>query len=255
MFKTTVGLLLALVSLPVLAQTQNFCQERAQPRFAQLHVAQEANRLSFVNGGGLMNGGVCWWHSRFTRNAAYVARFRPDLPKPSIPEAKRLIHAIRSGSAIVDVPGYSDLQTFSIDFQNEIQKKLEEWQTADGIGRGDWIRGLQGRTSENPAKLATMMDELYQRVMVKQELVYQKLQLPGITSHAWLVIHMVKEANGYLLTIADSNYLTLKTKRYTRGSTQMMYGNNGFVPYTEFSDELVNLEKVVSQACRRQQLY
>lgn len=250
--KTMIGLMFIFVSLSVFAIDEDFCAERSQPRFAQLHVADEANRLSFVNGGGLFNGGVCWWHSRFTRNAAYVARFQPFESKPSIAEAKRIIHAIRLGNQIVDVPGYSDLYTFSIDFKNEIQRKLEEWQTADGIGRGDWVRGLQGRTSERADKLATMMDELYQRVMVKHEVVYQKLQLPGITSHAWLVIYMVKEANGYLLTVSDSNFLTLKTRRYTRGSTQMMYGNKGFVPYIEFTDELQRLDQVVRYNCRRQ---
>ena len=246
MIKTVVGLLLSVLSLAVVADNEQFCSQRGQPRFAQSHVADEVNRLSFVNAGGLFNGGVCWWHSRFTRNAAYVANFQPHEAKPSLAQARRIIHAIRLGTAIVDVPGYSDLQTFSIDFHNEIQAKLNEWQVVEG----DWMRGLAGRTSEAPDRLASRMDELYQRVVVNQELVYQKLQLPGITSHAWLVIHMVRESNGYLLTVADSNSLTLNTRRYTRGSTQMMYGDKGFVPYIEFQDELRSLEQVVRNHCR-----
>lgn len=248
LIKTMVGLALTFISLSAFSQERaEFCSGRSEARFGQLQIANEVNRLSFVNSGGLLNGGVCWWHSRFTRNAAYVARFLPHEARPSIAQVKKIIHAIRLGTAIVDVPGYSDLQTFSIDFKNEIQKKLNEWQVAEA----DWVRGLQGRTSENPDKLATMMDELYQRVMVKKEVVYQKLQLPGITSHAWLVIYMVKETNGYLLTVADSNFLSLKTRRYTRGSTQMMYGDKGFVPYIEFTEESDQLQRVVQSYCQR----
>lgn len=253
MLKTMIGLIFITISFNVFASAQDYCSERSNPRFAQTHVSDEANRLSFKNGGGLLNGGVCWWHSRFTRNAAYVARFRPYESKPSISEAKKIIHNIRLGNQVVDVPGYSDLYTFSIDFKEEIQGKLEEWQTADGIGRSGWIRGLQGRTTLRADKLATMMDELYQRVMVKHEVVYQKLQLPGITAHAWLVINMVKESNGYLLTVADSNYLTLRTHRYNRGSTHMLYGSKKFVPYTEFTNELQRIEEVVQNNCRRRQ--
>lgn len=246
MLKTMVGLCLAWVSFSISADTQVFCSERSQAGFGQQHVAQESNRLSFKNSGGLFNGGVCWWHSRFTRNAAYVANFLPHEAKPSRSDARRIIQAIRQGAAIVNVPGYSDLQTFSIDFQAEIQAALNQWQ----VSEGDWMRGLRGRPSEAADRLAARMDELYGLVMGQRELVYQKLQLPGITAHAWLVVHMEKEANGYLLTVADSNYLTLKKFRYTRGSTQMMYGSNGFVPYTEFQDELARLKRVVQNHCR-----
>lgn len=248
--KMVLALLGLVMTLSAWADKDQFCSDRGVQRFGQLYLAQEANRLSFTNEGGIANGGVCWWHSRFTRNAAYVAHYRPELPRPSIQEAQRIIRAIRRGNALVNVPGYSDLHTFSIDFRQEIQKQLNQWQAEEGILNAGWIRGLQGRTSLPADKLATMMDELYQRVVVKHEPVYQKLQLPGIQSHAWIVIWMEKDAQGYILTVVDSNFLTLKTRRYTRGSTQMMYGNDGFVPYIEYTDELQRLENVVQAACR-----
>lgn len=251
MKKTMLGLtVLCLWSLTASIYAADFCGDRSEPSFAQERLKVVENQLSFLNAGGLANGGVCWWHSRFTRNASLVARFRPDLPRPSLGQARKLIHAIRLGKSIVDVPGYSDLETFSVDFQQAIQTKLEEWQAADGFWRGAWQTGLEGTTRVPAAKLSSMMDQLYARVRAKQ-VVYQKLQLPGIVSHAWLVLGMTKEVDGYTLFVHDSNYHGVRAHRYRLGMTNLLYGSDPFVPYTEQTEELSALENVVRAFCTR----
>ncbi len=230
------------------ADDVSFCDARRQADFGQTHLMQIENNLGFRNRGGLANGGVCWWHSRFTRNAAYVAQFRPDLAKPSRGEALNLIHAIRLGQRVVMVPGYSDLQTFAVDFEDEIQKKLEAWQRYDGFSRGQWRRGLAGRSTTTAAGLERSMDKLYERIL-DGEVVYQKLQLRGIVAHAWLVLAMTPFDGGYELTVWDSNYLTPQRHVYRQGMTHLTYNGTQFVPYTEYWVEFERLQRVAREHC------
>ena len=52
------------------------------PQILINYSSETTNLMSFKNQGGLFNGGVCWWHSRFQRNIFYLSIFRPDLNKP-----------------------------------------------------------------------------------------------------------------------------------------------------------------------------
>jgi hypothetical protein len=240
-------LFLGLLSLPVFAS--EFCEIRKAPDFAQQLISQPENRLGFKNRGGIINGGVCWWHNRFTRNAAFLAKFHPEEPKPSRREAIRLIHRIRMGKRVAVIPGYPNLQSFAADFESEIQAKLEAWQRYEGINRGQWRRGLRGRTSVSPDHLKDLMDDLYSMV-VEGKVVYQKLQIPGIVSHAWLVLGMTPTADGYELLVHDSNFLDLKRHTYRYGMRNMPYvSDQVFVPYSEQRLELTRLERVVTNYC------
>jgi hypothetical protein len=49
------------------------------------------NLFSFSNTGGILNGGVCWWHSRMQRAALYLTVYLPDMPPPSKPEVRRIL--------------------------------------------------------------------------------------------------------------------------------------------------------------------
>ena len=98
-------------------------------------------------------------------------------------------------------------------------------------------------------KLAREMDKLYVRVG-KGEVVYQKLQIPGIDAHAWLVIGMKKKDWGYIVNVVDSNYGSIRSHWYEYGDTQFS-GYRGFVPYTEQTREERKLASVQKSFCKK----
>jgi hypothetical protein len=255
-----VAAFLLLVSTAALAQIedsddkQRFCAERLRDtRAIQAHLKNGRNQLALQNRGGLFGGGVCWWHSRFTRNAAYVAIFRPHLPKPTDREARKIINEIRKGRP-VEVPGYQNLYQFSVDYHQEIQRKLNEWQRNDGLLRARWTQGLSGSSATEAQQLEAMMDELYERVQAG-EVVYQMLQMPGITAHAWLVLDMrpvTGWAQGYELQVSDSNFPgEVRRHHYYRGDASISYhGMTRFVPYTRETNEEERLRQRLSETCQ-----
>jgi hypothetical protein len=148
------------------------------------------------------------------------------------------------------VPGHSDLQTFAVDFEHEIQAKLEAWQRYDGFSRGEWRRGIAGRSRISATALERSMYQLLERVQAG-EVVYQKLQLRGIVSHSWLVLGMVPVENGLELTVWDSNYLSPQRHVYRQGMTSLFYNGTPFVPYTEYFAEHARLQRVAREHCEQ----
>jgi len=206
------------------------------------------NLMAFKNDGGLFNGGVCWWHSRFQRNILYLAVFRPDLPKPkNTAETKQLIRRIRDGVSVFTIPGFQNFEEFSRENQKLIQSELNDWQLYDGVVLGGWMDGLKGDTQIQAPLLEKMMKEVFDYVAVKKKIGYQKLQIKGITSHAWLVVGMKKSETGFDIGYLDSNSPRMSLNySYKSGDTSFFirgYGN--FVPYLEFKREE---ERLVSAA-------
>ncbi len=257
MLRKLVALTLLVSSLSALAQDdvkakkakENFCNKRAEASSIQEILLNPSSTLSFSNQGGLLGGGVCWWHSRFTRNAAYIVRFRPDLAAPTEAEAKKIIKDIRSAKKIVEVPGFANLYDFSRSHDELILRELEAWQRKDGFVNQQWVAGLSGSSNIKPEALEQRMDELFARVQMG-EVVYQKLQMPGITAHAWLVLGMTKTSNGYRLLVLDSNSYSPDTYDYEKGMTSFEYhGFTNFVPYTGKTKEENKMKSIVAKDC------
>lgn len=230
----------------------SFCRDRQDQYFYQNELKKITSRLTFSNRGGLGKSGVCWWHNRFQRNAVYLTYFRPDLPKPSLKEAKKIIKAIRKANQIVLIPGYKDFYSFSSDFYEEILGTLEKWLVKETFVNQSWVRGSIGKTTQDAVTMESLMDELYQLVN-RGEVVYQKLQLKGIEAHSWLVIGMTRNADGYDLSVIDSNFPTITTEfQYYRGDTYLSYFEDSrvFVPYTEFRKENLKLNQIVKNFCK-----
>lgn len=246
------------LSLPVMAETDSYKEEFCRNRLSnfddvQKLIQRSSNQLSRTNAGGLLGQGVCWWHSRFTRNAAYIAQFRPDLPRLTEMEEIKILAKIRRGTEIVIVPGYKNLREFSLANAENIQNQLNYWQKKDGIIKQKWLNGIKGESHLDPDKLSAMMDDLYQKVSNGQ-IVYQMLQFPGIVAHAWLVPEMKKTSKGYLLTVLDSNF-GIYEKTFTRGQTTLDYeGVYDFIPYTQFEEEEANLKIKLINYCERADL-
>jgi hypothetical protein len=231
--------------------TKQFCADRKSKSYLKELALDEDSRMSFQNQGGLANGGVCWWHSRFQRNALYLTIYSPNKAAPTQEQARAIIDAIRSGKEVVEIPGYANFNEFSRAHAADILRELEKWQKGDGFARAQWIRGLAGKSSVKADKMRQLMDELYDYVEVKGNIAYQKLQLKGIVAHAWLVVKMKKTSNGYVLSVIDSNNPTnTDTYTFSDGDTNFNYNGYGeFTPYLERENELETVQKTIEKTC------
>lgn len=235
---------------------ENFCASRNSGALMKQRFFDPNERLDFNNGPyGLGGGGVCWWHTRFQRNALYLTNFEPSKEKPSLDEAKKIIRRIRNGDDVVNIPGFANLKEFSAAYSNEIIKELEDWQLVDGFVKQKWMQGLSGKSS-SVSDMKTEMDKMYEKVAVNKQLTYAKVQLQGVTSHAMMVGEMEKTADGYTLQVIDSNSGSeVTTYHYKEGDDSLklapgMIGDvDSFVPYVEFTNEVEKMEKVIASTC------
>ncbi|OPL19193.1 MAG: hypothetical protein AVO35_12130 [Candidatus Aegiribacteria sp. MLS_C] len=202
--------------------------------------------LGFRNHGGLLGKGVCWWYSRFTRNALYLARFYPDRPPPSRAEARRMISCIMGASAVTCIPGFSCLRDFSAEYHHEIQRVLERRQILEGVFLFAWIDGLAGASGLDPCSMKARMDALFD--LSSQGLVYAKFQTPGLDAHAVVVTGMsALPKSGYELRYLDSNCIGEQVLRYRTGYSclTLSSGLKG-VPYPQRMRELHELKRLAA---------
>ena len=253
------ALLSLLSSFQVLAEVpassgESFCSDRQDLNFVKNLTLNANNLMPFVNQGGLANAGVCWWHSRFQRNALYLTSYAPELSKPTEDEARDLIKQIRRAENVIRIPGFENFSQFALENEALIQKELEKWQKHDAFIRFAWVKGLMGRVKTNPKRMKKIMDKIYEDVESNKNIAYNKLQLPGIEAHAWLVIHMEKVENGYDLEILDSNISDhTEVYKYREGESNLV-GLAGddvleFSPYLDQTREMKKINRVISKEC------
>jgi hypothetical protein len=211
---------------------------------------QPESRIAFINEGGFMNSGVCWWHSRLQRNSVYMARFRPELPWPSDREAREIIRQIMDEKGPVVIPGFANFYDFTRAYRYVIQGQLEGWQKRDSLLKFAWIRGMRGSPEVAPAEMRRQMDRLYDAVEIRREIAFAKLQLPGPEAHAWLVVGMVRRADGYRLFIIDSNEPSqTSVYDFRDGDTRLRFDFWTGVPYLGYDGTIKKLKKNFLRAC------
>jgi hypothetical protein len=248
--------------LPSLAAAEpaGVCARRLFPEFRTDMARDTRFRLSLENEGGLFNGGVCWWHSRFQRAVWSLAEYRPDLPKATRSQAQRIIQGLAHFESVQIIPGYSDFLSFSRDYSREIQKELNQWQLRDGVLRQSWVRAISGRSNwrSNPEKLRRIMDELYaysRKGELEGYTPWVMLQLKGlIGAHSALVIGMEKNAanDGYVLQIVDSNFPAKTFQwKYRYGDAQMGNSLYDTVPYQGLHRDVPRIENALASYCSR----
>ncbi len=235
---------------------QEFCELHKTPSSVIKMALNQENLLSFKNSGGLLNKGVCWWHSLFQRASIYISVFRPELAKPTAAQAKKIIHSIASGKRVVEIPGYHNIGDFSRDWENLIQRKLEEWQLIDGFLKFAWIRGLSGSPSANPVKLEAKVGSLIELSNDKQDLHWLMLQMDGITSHSALLVDGANLKPHYQLRTLDSNYVgRIKEFEYISGNPSVFDPRYvRFVPYLGRNSDLKRFKKAIARYCSNQQV-
>lgn len=250
-------LLLFLIALPAFGAVSSknaadFCADRGGQQFVKELARNSDNLMSFRNQGGFFNGGVCWWHSRFQRNALYLTYYSPAAEKLTREEALVVIRNIRNADGVQEIRGFRNFYEFSSHFRAEIQKELETWQRFE-TKRGTFIRGLRGTSKVSPEWLEEMMGNLYEEVEVNNNISYQKLQLSGVVAHAWLVISMKKDDRGYDLEVLDSNFPSRTSLyRYNFGDTHLNYPYHGeFVPYLEMENEMEWNRDSITDFCQK----
>ena len=201
------------------------------------------NLFSFRNSGGIFSAGVCWWHSRFQRAALYLTTYRPDKPKCSEKEAKRIISNLVRGRKVSEINGFNNFYDFSKEFQGLIQKRLNIWQLIDGIFFWQWLNGLAGEYETTSEKLKKLMDKIYEEVSTRKRIGYVKVQIKGIDAHAWLITEIEKGKDGesYIFNAIDSNYPdSAFPHTYRFGDTHLFYYSKPYkcVPYLQKSYEV-----------------
>ncbi len=216
------------------------------------------NRLSFINPAGPLNIGVCWWHSRMQRNANYLLSFAPNSSKMTPQQARILIKNLSRTNVVQTALGYKNLKSFSTAYSREMQEALGQWQLTDTFFKLGWVRGI-GPSRVSPENLSNKMDALYEDVMLKKNITYQVLQMPGFKAHAWLVTDVKKgPQSSYSITAIDSNSLNTQTYTYRPGLTQFSYNLDGhtyageeFVPYTQYENKWKDYVKALKNACSK----
>lgn len=206
------------------------------------------NLLCFINSGGLLGKGVCWWHSRFTRNALYLAYFLPQRHRASKPHALEIIRSLMRADRVVAIPGYSNLRDFSGDRRIEIQKLLEWRQVFEGLVQFEWINGLAGSSKVSPEKLKAIMDVLHAETS-SHGAAYVKFQTPGLDAHALIVTGTDPAPDGgYAVRYLDSNLRLEAELAYRYGDRQLKLeaGSVG-VPHLQRSGELARMRSKVQR--------
>lgn len=210
---------------------------------------ENPNLLTYPNMGGIMNMGVCWWHSRLTRAALYLAYFLPQAEKPTEAEVKEIVRTLMVADGVVAIPGYSNLRDFSFEHWGIFQKRLETTQLVEGLFLFSWIDGLSGADELPPEKMKEQFDAIYEEVR-DEGVAYVKLQMPGIDAHAWIISDMAPTAEGYMLNFIDSNCTGPGTYHYKVGDTHIfpnwISGNLG-VPYLQRSKELRRMKRIIAR--------
>ena len=209
------------------------------------------NLMAFANGGGILNLGTCWWHSRLQRAAIYLTRYFPKRAKPTSDEAERLIAHLTTLRSVVEIPGYKNFREFSAAWEDVIQRKLNQWQRYEGILGFTWIDGLMGEPTLPTSKLNREVEKIWADTQVLGRISFAKLQLPGIESHALLVVDAEKTEVGYLLRVIDSNYPDFPLPvAYTHGD-QTFYGG---VPYLERTQDFTRIASAQRTYCSKMAL-
>lgn len=235
-----------LLTSTVLAQ--DLCT-RNQSQIKQ-HLLQVDSRISFENQGGLINGGVCWWHSRLQRASGYLVKFEPERSPPSGPELDHILYSLRTMKQTISIPGYTDFFSFTKDYQKPIQAMLEEWQRRDGFLNFEWIRGISGKHTLPAGEMRERMDKVYNFYKSSPAPVWIMAQIKGITSHSFLLISMETHQTGYELEVIDSNHPleTIKIS-YHSGDTSLKNDKYTFVPYVGFQNDYRLIFKALAQRC------
>ncbi len=244
-------LLSLFASSSLFAQSRNFC-ERNRGDILSLMQVPEA-RIAFKNAGGLMDGGVCWWHSRLQRSSFFLAKYNPENSKPTPVQLNSILAGLRNMDRVVTIPGYENFESFTRDYQGQIQNLLNDWQVFDGFYNFQWIRGISGNSILPPKDMEVRMNAVYQSFRQSPASMWVMAQMKGVVSHAFLVVGMEVVNGGYDLELIDSNNPREVVRVAYQAGDQFLQTNRSttaFVPYVGFQEDFRKISKGLSTFCK-----
>ena len=254
MNKSLLVLFAIIISIPAL-EASEFCTRTQND--LKILLEQKSSRIAFKNNGGFFNQGVCWWHNRLQRSSAYLVNYEPSSPRPSTPEAWKILTDLRLMNKVVTIPGYVDFETFSLDYQNEMQSMLNGWQKRDGLYNFEWIRGISGKSSLPVGEMLLRMKDVYDHYKNSPTPLWIMAQIRGISSHSLMILNMKEVENGYDMEVIDSNYpQDMIPITYRQGDTSL-YGHKKkytFVPYVGFQNDFLKLSAALKTKCGEKNL-
>ncbi len=244
-------LLTLFVSSSLYAQSRSFCERNREDILGLMK--EPSARISFKNAGGLINGGVCWWHSRLQRSSFYLVKFNPQAARPNPRQLSDILNKLRSMNTVVTIPGFENFSTFTQTYHKQIQKMLNDWQVIDGVFHIQWLRGISGKPSLPASEMAARMDAVYASYRQSPAAMWIMAQMEGITSHSFLIVHMEKVNGGYDLDLIDSNHpMEIVTASYQEGdqSLRTSKSKTPFVPYVGFQEDFRRISQSLVGYCR-----
>ncbi len=216
------------------------------------YLEEASSRIHFKNQGGLMNGGVCWWHNRLQRASAYLVEFKPEMPAAGQQQVEKILADLKRMKKVVVIPGFKNFDSFTQAHQKEVQKLLEGWQKEDGFLNQQWARGISGKYELEPKAMQERMNSLYQQFLDSPHPVWVMAQIKGISSHAFLILDMVPVGKGYEVKVIDSNYPTqTKSFTYVYGQKFLKHPKDkySFIPYLGFQKDFDVILASVKDYC------
>jgi len=208
--------------------------------------------MGFSNDGGILDKGTCWWHSRFERSAAYLAVFRPDLPKPNASQIEAIVAGIINHQ-FVTVPGYIGLFDFTNENHTVVQRALNQWQLSEaarGLNTLFLSHQMRGK------KLWKRMNYIFNEFAKKHAMLFLEINMKGFGAHSLLVHDIIRRGDGYGLRVSDSNFQgQILEIEYAKGDRSLrlivdghdVYG--AFIPYLDESRELARIDTVYASLC------
>ncbi len=261
----------SLVTLPMVQRNldlipnsqMEFCSLVTTPHYFFRRLREPKERINFKNGGSYFSflrnlfrigidpgfhnyAGVCWWHSRLQRAAAYLTVYAPYEKKPTPSRIKKILNTLIDSKRVVEIPGYSSFSEFTKENKSLIQDFLNRWQLQDTFLNLAWVRGLRGKSEVPADQLKEIMDELYYHVEILRQVTYVKLQEEGLVAHALLILKLEPTENGYYIEYIDSNY-PKSTQRAVYRYHYTQFQNS--VPYIEYIQDYHKIESAINKYC------
>lgn len=154
--------------------------------------------------------GLCWWHSRMQRAAAYLVEFVPTARKANQAEAKVIFKKLSQFQPVM-LPGYESFAMFSLDFHDELVAELSRWQKRTTFEEPGIVFGASAKN------IFTSQKQLYQESSHRLDGLLNDMEtqprpifilLPSSAGiHSFLVTGFQASRDGTVrLQYLDSNY-------------------------------------------------
>ncbi len=101
-------------------------------------------------------------------------------------------------------------------------------------------------------EIIPQMNKIYSKFTRSLPGLWVMLQMPGVVSHAFLILEMKKAASGYHLKIIDSNRPKLTREiDYQYGDHSLELGSTPFVPYVGFQNDFKKINFAIQRFCQK----